>query len=349
MLTRGRAGTGRVNLHAGVAGLFERQRRGGGPASMHVHESLTPRHARRMPRTVAPRDMVATVKVIPFAVTGEVLDASGAPRAPPGPRAQPPSLPPPPGRAGADRASGAQGKHRRGHHRHHRGARGCASPEPWPPPLRSAACRGADRRGAHGGLLDDGAQSSAGRRRFSHGGPARRRSGRGGAGRRRDRALRHACRSGQPDLRRPHRRGAGAGAAGLRALARGRTASTLVPAAPLRRPCRWGRPRSCAWEFTGGLLKDTEARPLPRAPERQRPEPEAPAGQAGRGDCAGGRPVHAAWRPTTSCWWPTGPASRYRAHGRQRAFLARPAGPGGDRASERGDPRRPRWPAGHLR
>ncbi len=71
-LTRGRAGTGRVNLHAGGAGL------------LRVDAALVDRiNARYEGLTlgtlpdasaVAPRDMVATVKVIPFAVPGAVLD-----------------------------------------------------------------------------------------------------------------------------------------------------------------------------------------------------------------------------------------------------------------------------------
>ena len=74
-LTRGRAGTGRVNLHAGVAGLLRVD-----AASVDrinaCHESLT---LGTLPdaTAVAPREMVATVKVIPFAVPGAVLDEAG--------------------------------------------------------------------------------------------------------------------------------------------------------------------------------------------------------------------------------------------------------------------------------
>jgi len=71
-LAAGRAGTGRVNLHAEVAGLL-RVDAGRVDAVNLLHEALTvatlPDHA-----VVAPRDMVATIKVIPFAVPGDVLD-----------------------------------------------------------------------------------------------------------------------------------------------------------------------------------------------------------------------------------------------------------------------------------
>ncbi len=71
-LTRGRAGTGRVNLHAGVAGLLRADAAQVDRINTR-HESLT---LATLPdaSVVAPRDMVATVKVIPFAVPGTVLD-----------------------------------------------------------------------------------------------------------------------------------------------------------------------------------------------------------------------------------------------------------------------------------
>jgi len=71
-LVRGRAGTGRVNLHAGVAGLLRVD--GTGVDGINaLHEGLT---LATLPdaSAVAPRDMVATVKVIPFAVPGMALD-----------------------------------------------------------------------------------------------------------------------------------------------------------------------------------------------------------------------------------------------------------------------------------
>jgi molybdenum cofactor cytidylyltransferase len=70
-LTRGRAGTGRVNLHAGVAGLLRVDAAGVDRINMG-YEGLT---LGTLPdaSAVAPRDMVATVKVIPFAVPGAVL------------------------------------------------------------------------------------------------------------------------------------------------------------------------------------------------------------------------------------------------------------------------------------
>ena len=72
-LTVGRAGTGRVNLHADRAGLL----RVDGDRITRINlvsDALTvatlPDYA-----VVAPRDMVATIKVIPFAVPGAELDA----------------------------------------------------------------------------------------------------------------------------------------------------------------------------------------------------------------------------------------------------------------------------------
>jgi molybdenum cofactor cytidylyltransferase len=72
-LSAGQAGTGRVNLHATMRGLL-RVDAARIDAINLLHESLTiatlPDEA-----VVAPRDMVATIKVIPFAVPGHVLDA----------------------------------------------------------------------------------------------------------------------------------------------------------------------------------------------------------------------------------------------------------------------------------
>ena len=69
----GRAGTGRVNLHATAPGLLRVEAARIDDINL-LHESLTigtlPDHS-----VVAARDMVATIKVIPFAVPGHVLDA----------------------------------------------------------------------------------------------------------------------------------------------------------------------------------------------------------------------------------------------------------------------------------
>lgn len=75
-LSRGRAGTGRANIHADAAGLFvvdaERLARLNG-----IDEALTAATlADQVP--VAAGDMVATIKVIPFAVPQAVLDAATA-------------------------------------------------------------------------------------------------------------------------------------------------------------------------------------------------------------------------------------------------------------------------------
>ena len=71
-LARGRAGTGRVNLHAAVPGLLRIDAAQVDRINL-CHEGLT---LGTLPdaSVVAPRDMVATVKVIPFAVPGTVLD-----------------------------------------------------------------------------------------------------------------------------------------------------------------------------------------------------------------------------------------------------------------------------------
>jgi len=70
-LTAGRAGTGRVNLHAEVAGLL-RVNAGKIDRVNLVSDALT---VATLPdfSVVAPRDMVATIKVIPFAVPGAEL------------------------------------------------------------------------------------------------------------------------------------------------------------------------------------------------------------------------------------------------------------------------------------
>ncbi len=70
-LQAGRAGTGRVNLHADVAGLLLVDRAQVDRINL-LHEALT---FGTLPdaTVVAARDMVATIKVIPFAVPGLVL------------------------------------------------------------------------------------------------------------------------------------------------------------------------------------------------------------------------------------------------------------------------------------
>jgi molybdenum cofactor cytidylyltransferase len=73
-LARSRAGTGRVNLSAAVAGLLRLD-----PARIErlnlLDESLTLGTLADY-STVAPREMVATIKVIPFAVPGRLVDAA---------------------------------------------------------------------------------------------------------------------------------------------------------------------------------------------------------------------------------------------------------------------------------
>jgi len=71
LLARGRAGTGRVNLHAETAGLFSVNARLVDRLNA-LDESLTVATlASHVP--VAPKEMLATIKVIPFSVPGPVL------------------------------------------------------------------------------------------------------------------------------------------------------------------------------------------------------------------------------------------------------------------------------------
>ena len=71
-LARGRAGTGRVNLHAGISGLLRVDAAQVDRINAR-HESLTLATLADA-SAVAAGEMVATVKVIPFAVPGDVLD-----------------------------------------------------------------------------------------------------------------------------------------------------------------------------------------------------------------------------------------------------------------------------------
>ena len=58
----------------------------------------------------------------------------------------------------------------------------------------------------------------------------------------------------------------------------------------------------------GGLLKDTDARPLPRAKAVAKSEPVPQRKTIAAVVLAAGNPR--AWRPTTSCWSPTARANR---------------------------------------
>jgi molybdenum cofactor cytidylyltransferase len=75
-LAAGRAGTGRVNLHAETAGLLRVDASRVDVINL-LHEALT---VATLPdfSVVAARDMVATIKVIPFAVPGAVLERAEA-------------------------------------------------------------------------------------------------------------------------------------------------------------------------------------------------------------------------------------------------------------------------------
>ena len=125
LLTRSRASTGRVNLFAETAGLLvvnadavDRLNR--------LDESLTLGDACRASCRCAAREMVATIKVIPFAVPGAVLEvADGAGAAGTAP-ARPASLPAAQGRARADGAARPQGEGDGGHGRGDARARGGA-------------------------------------------------------------------------------------------------------------------------------------------------------------------------------------------------------------------------------
>ena len=253
---------------------------------------------------VAAGDMVATIKVIPFAVPGAALRTRRS-RRPRRARLRAAPVPPAAHRAGAHRAAGPEGKRHRGHHRGDRGARHRASAARC---CRRCAARTPRRRSPRRCnncwppgrelLLVAGASATVDRRDVGPAGVVRA----GGE----ITPFRHARRSRQPDLPRPHRRGARAGAARLRPLA-ARQRHRLRPAPPLRRPAgRAGRGHA------HGRRRPAEGHRRPPAAARQS------RGQAGTGAAAEGRsppwcwrPANPrAWRPTTSCWSPTAAANR---------------------------------------
>ena len=305
LLARTRAATGRVNLAAEVPGLLRVD------AAMidrlnTIDELLTigtlPDYA-----VVAPKDLVATVKIIPFSVPGNVLAVAEALVRQAGSPLDAAPVPSPEGRPGRHRAARPEGQRHREDHRRDRAAGDPA--DRLAAAAAALAARGsADRQGA--GIADfAGRRSAAGRRRLGGGGPARRRPRGHRAGRRRDPAFRHAGGPRQPDLPRPYRHDAGAGPARLRAqpeAERHRLRADPAVRRPAGRPDRGhedGRRRAAEGDrhAAAAAREGARARRAP-APPRAARRPSPPS-------CwpPGGR---AAWRRTTSCWSPTAPASR---------------------------------------
>ncbi len=343
LLARTRAATGRVNLAAEVPGLLRVD-----TAKIDrlntIDESLTigtlPDYA-----VVAPKDLVATVKIIPFSVPGNVLAVAEA----------------------LVRQGGSPLTLHPFHHlkvglvvtelpglKDSVTEKTIAATEQRVtqltgsllPPLRCAARGSADRQGA-GSADRAGRRSAAGGRRLGGGGPARRRPAGHRAGRRRDPAFRHAGRSRQPDLPRPHRHAAGAGAARLRAQPEAERHRLRADPA-VRRPAGGagrddadGRRRPAEGDRHAARCRARRRRPrrAPAIAPRSAPtiaavvlarRPVAPHGAAQQ--AAGRRPHRQA---------------DDRPRGGQRAVVQRAAGAGGDRPPGRAG-RSTRWAAGRC-
>ena len=118
LIARSRAATGRVNLAAEAPGLL-RVDAGKIDRLNSIDEALTvgtlPDYA-----VVAPKDLVATIKVIPFSVPGTVLTVAETLARQGGSPAGAASVPRPEGGAGGDRVARAEGQHDREDHRRHR-------------------------------------------------------------------------------------------------------------------------------------------------------------------------------------------------------------------------------------
>ncbi len=212
LLARSRAATGRVNLAAETPGLLRVD-----AAKVNrinaVDESLTlgtlPDFA-----VVAAKDLVATIKIVPFAVPGALLEVAEAIARQGGPALTLHPFRPLKVGLVVTELPGTEGqRHREGHRRHRRAG---------DPADRHAAARAAHAaRGGAGGRRAGAPDGTGGRHvadrgRLGSGGQARRRPGRHRARRGRDPAFRDAGRSGESDLPRADREPAGAGAARLR-------------------------------------------------------------------------------------------------------------------------------------
>ena len=299
-LARSRAATGRVNLVAQAAGLLrvdaariDRLNAVDEALTVATLPDLTP---------VAPRDMVATIKVIPFAVPERGSRRSRRSRAEA--RRCGCTVPRRWRRPGADRTAGPQGKRHREHHRGHPGTHR----RPDRTPAAAAALparRRADRRRA-GERCSRRAPSAADRRRLRGGRPPRCRA-------RRDRAgggeIPHFGMPVDPgNLICLGRIGAGPAlrAAGLRAQPAAER-HRLGAAAPLCRACRWAGAEVMRMGV-GGLLKESEVAPAAARRRRRRARPRRASAASRWSSWPPAGP--AAWRRTTSCWSRTAPGSR---------------------------------------
>jgi hypothetical protein len=187
LVARSRASTGRVNLFAESAGLFTAWM----PALIdrlnQVDESVT---IATLPNrsVVAPKEMLATIKVIPFAVPGMVLAVMEALAK--GRAAFVHPFRQLKRRPGADRTARHQGKRDGGRGGGDRRARRGADGHHAAGGARAA--RGRPGRRCADQAAQGGRRPAADRRRLRRGGPARHRPGCHRARGRRDRAFRHA-------------------------------------------------------------------------------------------------------------------------------------------------------------
>ena len=119
LIARSRAATGRVNLSAEVPGLL-RIDVGRIDRLNSIDEALTigtlPDYA-----VVAPKDLIATIKIIPFSVPGNVLSVAEA-MVRQGQSADAAPVPAPECRSGGDRTPRPEGQRHRQDHRDHRGS-----------------------------------------------------------------------------------------------------------------------------------------------------------------------------------------------------------------------------------
>ena len=315
-----RAFTGRANLFAEKAGVLVVDKEAIDRLN-RVDEAIT---FATLPafKPVVEGEMIATVKIIPFAVGQAALDASLAVAGKPFIRVAPYKIKKVgvvstllPGLA----TKVVEKTLRVTEERLDAGRRHASSP--------SAACRTSRRARGQGGRrgAEGGRRAGGGVRRLRHRRPARRHPGRGRGGRRHDRAFRHAGRSRQPDADRAGEGPADARRAGLRALAQGKRLR-LDPDAAARRPAGVARGR-----HRPGRRRPADGDRDAAAAARRAGAREGPPDRRGR---AGRRPLDPHGRAEQAAR-----RDRRQAAGAHRrragAGVARAAGDRGDRASAR--------------